>query len=342
MTDKIPLAGLLPDEIAEQFSLSPSYRGKQIFSWVQKPVTELREMTNVPARTIEELSERSVLFSTSVNDTLSDTSGTVKLRVRLADGHSIESVLLTDPADGDEGRRTACVSSQAGCGMGCAFCKTATMGIVRDLETHEIVEQYLHLSGRFGRISNIVFMGMGEPLLNVRNVGKAIEIFHHPAGNDIGMRRITISTCGIVRGIRELAETGPYVRLAFSLVTADESLRRSIMPVARMNPLDEVKKALIEYQRKAKQRVTIEIVLLGGVNDRDDDVEALARVLPPLDADVNLIPWNHATGIPFERPKTADINRFNGALESRGIRVVQRYQKGDGIGAACGQLATEG
>jgi 23S rRNA (adenine2503-C2)-methyltransferase len=249
----------------------------------------------------------------------------------------VETVLLTDPT----GRKTACVSSQAGCGMGCAFCKTAKMGLSRNLEPHEIVEQLFHLEEGYGEVSNIVFMGMGEPLLNIDNVSRAIAVLHHPEGKNIGLRRITISTCGIIKGIRELASSGPYTRLACSMPSAITEKRLALMPVTRANPIPALKDALVEYGNRSKQRITIETVLLRNVNDDRDDAIELARFAHGIDADVNLIPWNPASGIRFERPETERIRRFAAILTDHGVHVVQRFTKGNNINAACGQLACE-
>jgi 23S rRNA (adenine2503-C2)-methyltransferase len=337
MKTKIPLAGLLPEALVTQLSLVPAFRGEQLFKWIQDGAADFSAMSNIPRELKDELVQSATLRSSIVEQVLTDTDGTSKFRIKLHDGLAIEAVMLSDPS----ARKTACVSSQAGCGMGCVFCKTATMGLKRNLGAYEIVEQYLHLKSNSRELSNIVFMGMGEPLLNLASVRKAIEILHHPKGNNIGLRKMTISTCGIVAGIRELAEKGPYTRLAFSLTTADQTLRSKLMPVSKTNPLHLVKKALLDYQSKSRQRVTIEVVLMKNVNDRREDMEAIAGFLPPLDADVNIIPWNSATGLCYSRPDNERIKWFMDSLEHKGIHVIQRFQKGDGIRGACGQLAVE-
>jgi 23S rRNA (adenine2503-C2)-methyltransferase len=334
---KLPIAGLLPEELVTQLSLDPAYRGEQLFKWIQKGIADFAVMTNIPAAIKEELSVLALLRSSVVDDTSSDDDGTIKIRVKLIDGQPVESVLLHDTAE----RKTACLSSQAGCGMGCAFCKTATMGLRRNLEAYEIVEQYLHLVERYGEIGNIVFMGMGEPLSNLENVRKAVADLHHPSGCNIGHRKFTISTCGIVSGIRELAKNGPYTRLALSLPSGDEDLRRKLMPAARNNPLEALKNALLAYGEKSKQRITIEVVLLREVNDTKENALSLAAFIRGLDADVNLIPWNPAPGLPYKRPEPPRIKWFSEALERNGVHIIQRYQKGNRIGAACGQLAAE-
>ncbi len=334
---KIPIAGLLPEELNERLGLSPKYRGEQLFKWVQSGVTGFSEMTNLSREARDDLDARATLRSSTIDETYGDDDGTVKLRIRLADGLAIETVLLSDPTE----RKTACVSSQAGCGMGCSFCKTATMGLRRNLEAHEIIEQLFHIVEGYGEVSNIVFMGMGEPLHNLDNVRRAITVLHRESGRNIGLRRITISTCGITSGIRELAKNGPHTRLAISLPSAIQSKRERLMHAAKSNPLPSLKDALVSYGSESNQRITIETVLLRGVNDEKEDADALALFADGIDADVNIIPWNPASGIRFERPEPERVRHFASLLAERGVRVVQRFLKGNGIMAACGQLACE-
>jgi 23S rRNA (adenine2503-C2)-methyltransferase len=212
------------------------------------------------------------------------------------------------------------------------------MGFTRNLEPYEIVEQVLLMSRAAGRISHIVFMGMGEPLLNLPAVRKAVAVMTHPRGQAISTRRMTISTCGITAGIRELADEGPPVRLALSLITADQTLRESLLPSARTNSLSRIKEALIYFQKKRRKRITMEIVLLSGINNREGDIEALKRFVPPLKTIINLIPWNPVPGLTFQAPTSSEIAAFRQALERAGFSVTERYRRGRGISAACGQL----
>jgi 23S rRNA (adenine2503-C2)-methyltransferase len=331
---KIPLAALLPDEITKELGLPHSFRGKQIFKWIQKGINDFSRMTNIPGSLRTLLKEQTHLFTSSTESCRKEEGISVKLRIRLNDGLIIEAVMLID----EKGRKTACLSSQAGCGMGCLFCKTASMGLKRNLKSHEIVEQFHILASLSGDISHIVFMGMGEPLLNLEEVRKAINVLHHPDGRNISVRKMTISTCGIICGIEELAHKGPPVRLAVSLVTADEDVRKRLMPVSCTNTLQQLKKALLKYQEKTGKWMTYEIVLLKGITDREEDIKKLIAFIPPLRASVNLIPWNPASGLPYSRPDGARIKWFREKLAGSGIVVTQRYQKGNSINAACGQL----
>jgi 23S rRNA (adenine2503-C2)-methyltransferase len=228
--------------------------------------------------------------------------------------------------------------------MGCVFCKTGTLGFARNLAGAEIAGQLLHIrSERPATIDNIVIMGMGEPLLNLTELRKALALMTDPRGLGYSKRRITVSTCGIIDGIRDLADNGPDVRLALSLTTADERLRDALMPVNRTNPLGELKKALLHYRQKQDRRITLEAVLLGGLNTRLEDAEAMAQFARGLDAVINLIPWNPVDGMTFEgkglrEPAPGEIKRFITELEKRGLKVTRRYRKGRSVGGACGQL----
>ncbi|RKX85900.1 MAG: 23S rRNA (adenine(2503)-C(2))-methyltransferase RlmN, partial [Spirochaetes bacterium] len=334
---KIPVAALMPEEINSLFQLSRKYQGEQIFKWIQGGTLGFESMTNVSKTLRASLAEKA-LISSHVAETLVDSDGTVKLKLKLYDNYFIETVLLKDK----RGRKTACLSTQAGCGMGCAFCRTGKMGLKRNLTDYEIVEQFLLLVSKYGSsdegIKNIVFMGMGEPLENLANLKKAIGIFHHEDGNGIGFRRMTISTCGIVPRIIKLADTGLPVRLAFSLITADPDLRKKLMPVSLKYPLKEVKKALVYYQEKTGKRITLEIVLLGGINDREEDIEYLLKFISPLKVLVNIIPWNPAEDIPFSEPSAERVNWFRDRIVNAGIPVIERFRRGRGINGACGQL----
>jgi 23S rRNA (adenine2503-C2)-methyltransferase len=261
----------------------------------------------------------------------------------LRDGGKIESVLLNDGS----GRNTACLSTQAGCPLGCVFCRTGALPFKRNLVSAEIVEQFLFLRGTApgedSGISNIVVMGMGEPLLNLGELRRAIAVITAKEGPGLSPRRVTVSTSGIAAGIRDLAENGPSVRLALSLTTADNELRERLMPVTRTNPLKEVKDALAKYQKNENRRITLEMVLLGGVNTRQKDVEELKRFADGLDVIVNLIPWNPVEGMFLEgralrEPEKGELAAFTALLEKRGIAYTCRRRKGRGVGGACGQL----
>ena len=332
------LAGLEPGEICSVLSLSPAFKGTQIFQWIAKGITTFCDMTNLSKAERETFAKQSRIYSSSVTETQKDPDGTVKLQITLDDGSSVETVLLTDR----EGRKTACVSCQAGCGMACAFCQTGRLGLKRNLTAGEIVEEFLHLEKAAGKLDNIVFMGMGEPLQNLAAVFKAVSVLTNKKGRALSSRRITLSTCGLVKGIYELAdkelETGISIRLAVSLTTANEKLRESLMPITVANPLPELRKAISYYIEKTGKRVTLEAALLGGVNTGADSVAALKDFTSGLDAYINLIPWNPVPGLDFKTPSSSECSRFLKMLEDAGLNVGLRMRRGTSIAGACGQL----
>ena len=332
--NKIALAALLPEEICSLFSLSPSFRGNQIFHWIGKGADSFDAMTNLSAELRASLAEKALLRSTRVSAVLKADDGTVKLQIETEDDLAVETVLLTDKA----GRKTACVSCQAGCAMGCAFCKTGTLGLVRNLTAAEIVEQFLYLEKHAGTLDNIVFMGMGEPLLNLDALRKSIAVLTDKRGRNLSSRRITVSTVGIVSGIYDLADKGPAVRLALSLTTADEVLRRELMPASLTNPLSDLRKAVSYYIEKTGKRVTLEAVLLSGKNMSEKDADALIAFAKGLDVHVNLIPWNPVEGLSFATPSQEETAQFVSRLEKGGLNVTLRMHRGKSISGACGQL----
>jgi 23S rRNA (adenine2503-C2)-methyltransferase len=235
MKAKKSLAGFLPGELAELLNTGilksplPAFRIKQIFKWICSGVSSFEEMTNIPLGLRKILEENFVPLSGSPGEEFADSDGTVKLRIALEDGANIESVILGDR----EGRKTACLSAQAGCSMGCVFCKTGTLGFKRNLGAAEISSQFLRLYRKDPAISHIVIMGMGEPLLNLEALRKSLDFITFKEGLNISRRRITLSTCGIIPGILDLAERGPDIRLALSLTSARQELRERLMPVAK-------------------------------------------------------------------------------------------------------------
>jgi len=213
------------------------------------------------------------------------------------------------------------------------------MGLLRNLSAGEIVEQFLHLKSLYGTISNIVFMGMGEPLANLDEVIKSIEILHHPKGQNIGLRKITVSTSGIVSKIKELADRELPVRLAVSLISADPEIRAKLMPVAGKEPLKRLKESLLYFQARSKKRITMEYVLMAGVNDTKEDAVKLRHFVDNLKVIVNIIPWNPVEGLPYKEPEEEVVNSFMDMLEELSIPVTKRYKKGRSVNGACGQLA---
>ena len=333
--EKTVLTGCLPEEITQQLELSQGFRGKQIFKWISTGASSFDQMTNLSLDLRNELKEKALLRTTKVEQTLTDPDGTIKLVISLNDGNSVETVLLTDK----EGRKTACVSCQAGCAMKCAFCMTGTLGLARNLTAAEIVEEFLELEKAAGKLDNIVFMGMGEPMQNLEAIRKTIQILCHKDGRALSSKRITLSTCGIVKGIYDLADNGPNIRLAVSLTTADEELRQRLMPVSvGDNSLPELKKAIDYYAQKSGKRVTLEAALLHDTNTSKQSAQNMIDFAKGLDVNVNLIPWNPVAALPFTEPTQSEIKYFTETLEKAGLNVTLRTRRGRKIGGACGQL----
>ncbi len=334
--EKIVLTGCLPLEIAEKLELKQAFRGKQIFKWVSTGVMDFDSMSNLSLDLREELKQKAVLRSSQIENVLTDPDGTIKVVVKLSDGNNVETVLLTDK----EGRKTACVSCQAGCAMKCAFCMTGTLGLARNLTEAEIVEQFLYMEQQAGKLDNIVFMGMGEPLQNLNAIRRAIEILCNKDGRALSSKRITLSTCGIVKGIYELADNGPSIRLAVSLTTADEELRKELMPVTRgaENSLAKLRKAIQYYSEKSGKRVTLEAALLHDKNTSTASAKNMIEFARGLDVNINLIPWNPVPQLNFEEPGSNEVRAFVDQLEKAGLNVTLRTRRGRKIGGACGQL----
>lgn len=330
------LTGLLPEEICEKLELSQSFRAKQIFKWVGNGAKSFDQMTNISLDLRNELSKKAILRSSKVENIFKDPDGTIKLQIHLFDDNIVETVLLTDK----EGRKTACVSCQAGCAMRCAFCMTGTLGLSRNLQAFEIVEQFLFLEEIAGKLDNIVFMGMGEPMQNLTGIRKAISILCHKDGRALSSKRITLSTCGIVKGIYDLADNGPHIRLAVSLTTANQSLREKLMPVcvSKENSLSELKKAIDYYAKKSGKRVTLEAALLHKTNTDAQSAKNLIDFAKNIDVNINLIPWNPVNILPFESPSSNEVHNFVDLLEKAGLNVTLRKKRGQKIGGACGQL----
>ncbi|WP_428771764.1 23S rRNA (adenine(2503)-C(2))-methyltransferase RlmN [Treponema sp. HNW] len=334
MIEKPVLSGLLPEDIASLMPGEASFKGTQIFKWIANGAQSFDEMTNLSLELRRKLNSDFLIYSSSVHTLLRDPDGTLKLQVRLQDGLMIEAVLLCDR----EGRKTACLSTQAGCAMGCTFCKTGTLGFARNLTAAEIVEQFLQLERNAGTLQNIVFMGMGEPLLNLNAVRQAIAVLSHKAGRNLSVRRITLSTCGIIEGIYDLADKGPAVRLAVSLTTADPELREKLMPVAKSQSLHNLADAIRYYSEKTGHRCTLEAALMKGVNTGENSAQNLIGFARSLPVHINLIPWNRVEGLPYEAPSSKEVDFFCKALENAGLNVTVRTKRGSSVAGACGQL----
>ena len=328
------LSGMLPGELCISLGLDKNYRALQIFKWIADGARTFDAMTNLPKSDRAGFSSSHTLFSTKVAQTLRDPDGTVKLQIVLSDGGAIETVLLNDRED----RKTACVSCQDGCPMNCAFCQTGHIGYTRNLTAGEIVEQFYHLEDEVGKLDNIVFMGMGEPMLNLDAIRKSISILTHPEGRALSRRRITISTSGLCDGIRSLADEGPDVRLAVSLTTANPDLRNRLMPVNKSNSLAMLREAIGHFIEKSGKRVTLEAALMGEVNTSPAHAREIADFARGLNVHINLIPWNPVAALPFKSPTASETASFLRMLEGYGLNVTLRTRRGEKIGGACGQL----
>ncbi|MBL49526.1 MAG: 23S rRNA (adenine(2503)-C(2))-methyltransferase RlmN [Roseibacillus sp.] len=321
----------------------PPYRGTQILEWVwQKRSTSIDEMHNLPARLRTHLKENFTLHTLAHARTQGSSDRTRKFLFRLYDGRYVESVLIpASPALYGErsDRRTLCISSQVGCAFGCKFCASGLEGFTRNLVPDEIAGQVLlaeELSGQ--KVNNIVFMGMGEPLANLPNLLKAFELITSPWGLGIGARHLTVSTSGLVPQIRRLADHPQQIRLAISLHGASDEVRDRIMPVNRKWPISELFDALHYWKVRKKQKLTLEYILIEGVNDDLAQAALLAQRAKSLHAKVNLIPYNRVEGLNWKRPSEAHCRSFQDTVAQGGVSTTLRLEKGHDIDAACGQL----
>jgi 23S rRNA (adenine2503-C2)-methyltransferase len=335
------LLEMTPDEIVALVEGlgQPAYRGRQLASWVYvKGVAEFDRMTDLPRELRERLAALAVVAPPRLVASHASRDGSRKLELELADGRRVQSVVMPD---GD--RLTLCISTQVGCGFGCAFCLTGTMGLVRSLTAGEIAGQAWAARATLppgARLTHVVFMGMGEPLANYAATVKALRILVAPLGFGFSPRRITVSTVGLVTGLERLARENLRVNLAVSLHAATDQVRSGLMPVNRGWGLDELLAACRRFPLPVRQRMTFEYTLLDGVNDSSEDARRLARRLQGLRAKVNLIPFNEWPGAAFRRPAPERILAFQRALLDAGLTATIRWSKGEDVGAACGQLAS--
>lgn len=332
------LVGLTAEEIATSLKLNKAYQARQIFHWIYADnAVSFSDMTNISKEMRASLSAEHTIFSTKVLRTVKSSDGTTKLQLCLTDKNIIECVLLTDKSC----RHTACLSTQAGCAMGCSFCKTGSLGFARNLTTSEILQQYLHLAQIAPKISNIVFMGMGEPLLNLENVRSAVSILCAKDGASLSPRRFTLSTCGIVPQIISLADNGPQINLAVSLVCATQSIRDSLMQISKQYPLPALLSALQYFVAQSNRRITLEAVLLHNINTTPacaKDFLSFAKSIGFSYCVANLIPWNPIPALPFQPPMQSEVDNFAQILRSGGLNTTIRYERGASDSAACGQL----
>jgi len=321
--------GLLERTLAERGE--PGFRSRQVWEWVARGAASYEQMTNLPAALREDLAAHVPLSSLTVSSEAHARDGTEKALFATADRRPVEAVLMRYR----DGRRSLCLSSQSGCPLTCTFCATGTMKFGRNLTASEILDQALHFRRREA-VDHAVFMGMGEPLINLEQVLAACERLP-----DLGItsRRTAISTVGWIPGIERLTSEGPPVRLALSLHAAEDALRSELMPVNDRYPLADVLEACRRWSEARREPVFVEYLMLDGVNDRYEQAVALARALePPATFKVNLIPYN-PTDSDFEGSTRAAIDAFRAALAERGLRATVRLTRGRDIDAACGQLA---
>jgi 23S rRNA (adenine2503-C2)-methyltransferase len=315
----------------------PGMRVKQIRSWLlAKRAETFEQMSDLPKRLRADLADTFQPFSTKVERHLIAADDTHKLLLRLGDGGLIECVLIQEPP-----RRTACISTQVGCGMGCVFCASGLNGVARNLATGEILEQLVrlrNLTAAGERLTHVVVMGMGEPLANLDCLLEALQITGDKNGLGIGARHITISTVGLPVKIRRLADLGKQYHLAVSLHAPNDDLRTRIVPTNEQTGITAILEAADYFFDKTGRQVTYEYVLLGGLNDSPREARELARLLQTRKAHVNLIPFNDVEGLPYARPTRDALAEFVGVLKQSGISVKVRKRKGSEIDAACGQL----
>ncbi|HLV09123.1 MAG TPA: 23S rRNA (adenine(2503)-C(2))-methyltransferase RlmN [Halanaerobiales bacterium] len=318
-----------------------AYRAEQVFNWLYKnDIDNFEKMTNLPKKMKDDLKTISYFTKLKLIDKKEENDGTNKYLWGLSDNEKIESVFLPF----DNKRNSVCVSSQVGCSLNCLFCATGKSGLIRDLTTAEIIDQVFQIQNDIReeyikpRISNIDFMGMGEPLNNFDAVLKAIEILNDEAGFNIGSRKITISTSGIIPGIIRLAEMHSQLVLAVSLNAPDEKLRNKLMPINRKYPLRELLSAVKYYINKTGRRVTFEYVLIDDLNNSINQARKTAEIIKDIHCHINLIPFNPVKDSDFEKPLKKQTVEFKKVLETSGIETTIRKERGTGIEAACGQL----
>lgn len=325
--------------LKEKFQL-PTFRATQLFEWVyEKQTADVSEMTNLGVTLRDDFKSTFLFPKALIQDRQISTDGTRKYLFEVDNGDLVEAVMIKQPT-----RMTLCVSSQVGCGMNCQFCRTATMGFRRNLRTSEIIQQVMGViedAKNFNDMfTNIVFMGMGEPLHNIKNVIAALQILVDQKGLSIAPRKITVSTVGLVPSIKKFGEAGGLANLAVSLNATTDEVRSKIMPINQRFNIAELIKALKEFPLKARKRITIEYVMLHGINDSDADLKRLPKLLRGIPAKVNLIPYNENAGLGFKSPPREHVGAWQAELTRIGMDVTIRWSKGQDIKAACGQLAT--
>ena len=331
----VDIKSMTPEELAAFFKElgQPAFRAKQVFRWLYRGVTSFDEMTDLPKALREQLEERCFLTVPKVvRKQVSAIDGTIKYLWELADGNCIETVLMRY-----QHGNTVCVSSQVGCRMGCAFCASTIAGRVRDLTPAEMVDQVLFTQLDSGaHISNIVLMGIGEPLDNFDTVMRFLQLVNHPEGLNIGMRHISLSTCRLTEKIDKLAQLGLQLTLSVSLHAPDDETRSQIMPINRSVGVDKLMGTCRRYFKTTGRRISYEYAMIDGVNDSDRQADLLAGLLKGLPGHVNLIPLNDVEESPLKPSRR--VAQFQKRLESHGVTVTVRRRLGSDIDASCGQL----
>lgn len=336
------LYGLTPEELRKVFKQAglPAFRGDQLAGWLyQKHVASLEEAKNLPAEMREYLAKHFQLAALRFDNSCQSISReSSKFLFETRDGYFVESVLITQ-----KDRRTICVSTQLGCKMGCVFCASGKAKFLRNLTAGEIIEQVVWIEKEMAqKVTNVVFMGMGEPLDNFEATMKALAILQAPWGFGMGARRITVSTSGITPKILEFVKRSEgKVRLSVSLHAADEAKRTELVPINQKYSIKTLMKTLQDIHRQLKREITFEYTLIGSVNDSPRDAEGVAKLALQLEAKVNLIPYNPIREMKLETPASERIEAFRTILERRGVRVTLRQTAGRDINAACGQLRLE-
>ncbi len=344
---KTVLKGMTLSELKNYFISigEPPFRSEQVFNWMYNHhADDFRQMENLPKSLRNKLAETAELFTLkTVDSEISGSTGTKKYVFSAGEKNFIESVIIPESK-----RNTLCISTQAGCPLDCKFCATGLMGFKKNLTAGEIIDQYILAAKDYGRekISNIVYMGMGEPLLNYTAVLSSLEIFSDELTTGISLKKITVSTAGIAPKITELADSGLKAKIAFSLHSCFDDIRDRIMPINKKYPLQKNIEALKYYSRTTGTRITFEYVMLKGINDRKEDINALVKLCSSIPSKINLIPFNslkhmNPGGISADLEPTSQqrIEEFADKLRSKNITVMVRFTQGDDIAAACGQLA---
>jgi 23S rRNA (adenine2503-C2)-methyltransferase len=344
------LSGVEPSKLEAWFVTrgEPAYRARQLEDALWRGTAASADVILTLPAGLRAAIDEAFRFDTVASTDLSQADGglTEKGLHQLSDGALVESVLMHYPAaPGRRERHTLCISSQAGCAVGCPFCATGELGFTRDLEAAEIVDQVRHAARRLAlderRLTNVVFMGMGEPLLNLDPVLGAVQALADPRRFGLGARHVTVSTSGVVPGIRRLTALGPQFTLAVSLHAARDALRDVLVPINRRWPVAEVVDAARAHAAATGRRISYEVTMIGGINDTDADADAIVDLLRGDHAHVNLIPMNAVAHTPWQASPMPVIERFAGRLRDAGISTTIRRNRGQEIGAACGQLAAE-